>query len=233
MASLDTFLTATDLDDLLDASHDLDPLSPDGIARIESILANWSDHQAVANLLFHPRVIPSDVRNQAISRGLKSEDPRYHSLAAVVGLQGVDPTDVPESMREEWRREIINMLRSDYEVIAARASVTMFSWFQGDAATRIISLYPVSNKTASSNILALGLSAYGDRPKDEFARRIAACDIGPREAKSFMKLYAKSKKKTAGGELGAAFMTCPLLCYIPNFCEISAAPRRKAWWRFW
>ena len=91
MTRVDEFLRVTDLDDLLHAFDAMEALTVEDVARIERILGDWRNHQAVANLLFYPQLIPEGTRVQAINRALRSNDIPYFQLAATVGLQGGSP----------------------------------------------------------------------------------------------------------------------------------------------
>lgn len=233
MATLDDFLRCTDLDDLLHARRELSPLTADDIRRIKSIIGDWADQQSVANLLFHPSIIPTDIRFAAIDRALRSTDTPYFALAAVVGLQSIKPADVPPETRREWRQILLGMIQSESNTLAGRASVTMFSWFSESEACELLSLYPVADDTASKNILAFALSRLGHLSADEYAQRLAACGVAPNAIAAFNDHRAEYAAKTSEGHRGAGFMKCPLMCYIPNLSEVSIGAPTKPWWRFW
>lgn len=95
MPGLDRFLTAIDLDDLLRARHDIASLTPEESARIVSVVRDWNDRQAVANLMLHPDLMPTDVCLDAVDRALHSNEVPYFTLAATVGLQGMALDKVP------------------------------------------------------------------------------------------------------------------------------------------
>lgn len=233
MATLDDFLGSTDLDDLLNARDQLSPLTPDDLERIKVIIGDWHDQQMIANLLFHPSVIPTVIGFAAIDRALRSADSPYLILAAVVGLQGVRPDDVPPEKCNEWRQILLEMIQSESDIISGRASVTMFSWFSESHAGEVLSLYPVPGATASKNILAFALARFGDLPADQYVQRIADCGVTPNMISDFNHHRVEYVDKTSNGKPGAGFMKCPLLCYIPNLCEVSIVQPKKPWWRFW
>jgi hypothetical protein len=143
MATLDEFLQATDLDALLSLRHELSPLTASDADRIESIIRDWDDYQQIANLLLHPSVMPAQCRFAAIDRALGSDDSPYLTLAAVVGLQSVDPLAVPAEHRSQLRNKLLRCIQSESETLAGRASVTMFRWFSESEAASVVSLYPI------------------------------------------------------------------------------------------
>lgn len=72
--SLEEFLDAKDCDDLLRAASELRELGNDDVQAIRTILDSWSDPQAVANLLIHPRFIPAHIRVTSLLKGLNDQD---------------------------------------------------------------------------------------------------------------------------------------------------------------
>jgi hypothetical protein len=230
---LDDFLHATDLDDLLKARQNVSHLTVDETNRIKSIINEWQDQQSIANLLFHPTVIPAEFRIAAVDRALHSVEAPYFALAAVVGLQGTDPTEVPQHTRDKWQHVLLDMIQSESDVIAGRASTTMFSWFQEQDAGKVLSLYPVPDETASKNILSFALSLYGDLSTSEFDQRLTSFGLSTNARDAFNSRHAEYLSKTSTGQPGAGFMKCPLLCYIPNMSEVPASAPAKPWWKFW
>jgi hypothetical protein len=233
MTTLDDFLQATDLDDLLRAKHKLSPITADDASCIKSIISEWRNQQLVANLLFYPCVMPIDIRFTAIDRALRSSNTPYLTLAAVVGLQEIKPTDVPTKIREEWGQVLLEMIQSESEIFAGRTSVTMFSWFAESNAAEFLSLYPVIDETASKNILAFALSLFGDLPADEYTQCIRNCGVAPNVLAAFKDYHASYVAKISNGQVDAGFMKCPLLSYLPNLSEVSISVPTKPWWKFW
>src|SRR5687768_13183400 len=94
MATLDEFLKAVDLDHLLKVRHGLGQVSSEESERISLIVSEWRDGQAISNLLFYPRLIPATQRWEALDRALDENGHGYYIIAALVGLQSVEPASV-------------------------------------------------------------------------------------------------------------------------------------------
>jgi hypothetical protein len=218
MSTVERFLEAVDLDDLLRARDEISTLSLEERSRVEQILNAWTDHQAVSNLLFHPTVIPDELRFAAIDRGMHSYDASYLALAATVGLQSIEPCSVADEFRERWRRSLVSMMQSNESVLAGRASVTAFSWFK-DHAVELFSLYPVADQTACRNILAFALAAFGDLDRHEFASQIRSCGVPPDAMTDFTDVHDEYWQKKNRGIAGVGFMKLPIYCYIPNLAQ--------------
>src|SRR5262249_12437907 len=109
---LDAFLEADDLDDLLRVRHEISTLTPAEVERVASVLGNWTDRQAVANLLFYSTLIPASLRWEALDRGLHSSDIPYFVLTATVGLQAVGLNEVPDDKRAAWLQTLRELVRS-------------------------------------------------------------------------------------------------------------------------
>ena len=62
-------------------------------------LHDWTDLQAVSNLLMHPQVIPGEHRNAEVQRGLDDVENPYVRLAAVVGIGELDLSPVTDVER--------------------------------------------------------------------------------------------------------------------------------------
>jgi hypothetical protein len=86
VASLETVLKTTDLDDLLRERRDILSLTPQETERVSAVIRAWTDRQAIANLLFYPDLIPLSLRFDALDRALRSHGFPYFGLAATVGL---------------------------------------------------------------------------------------------------------------------------------------------------
>jgi Armadillo/beta-catenin-like repeat len=101
---LEVFLTTEDLDDLLRARQRLGRVSKRDSHAAVSMLEQWADRQAVANVLFYPDLLPHTVRMPFIMKALEETEFPYYTLAAVVGLQ--DLTDELETkLEKEFKQE--------------------------------------------------------------------------------------------------------------------------------
>jgi hypothetical protein len=243
MTTLDQFLSTTDLDDLLSAYRAMESLSPKDVASIERVIVEWRDHQAVANLLFYPQMIPEPTRLQAVDRALRSDDYPYLQLAATVGLQGLDYQDLPAERRSAWLASLAAFLDSSATVLASRASVVLYGWaVEGDelAARAIGDRYPVADHNISRNMLAALLFLYGAHSGDDLTRRLQEWQIPEDRRGLILKAHEEHVKLAAEDTRAAEWQTYPLFSYIPNLTESEqygltgvAAPRQRVWWRLW
>ena len=92
--TLARLLRSDDLEELAGLAADYEPSAADEQA-VGAVLAEWSDVQAVANLLMYPRLIPADKRVAALVRGL-CDDEGYLRLAAAVGVGQLPPEDLDD-----------------------------------------------------------------------------------------------------------------------------------------
>jgi hypothetical protein len=249
VTSLEAFLKAEDLDVLLRARGDIGSLTPEESARVVSVIQAWDDRQAVANLLFHPDVMPVSIRFEALDRALRSHDIPYFVLAATVGLQAVGLADVPSDKRTTWIQTLLGLVQSTSEVLAGRASVTLSSWSKdvgtADILPELLSLYPVPDESACRNIVAVVLARIGDLPVDEFDRRLTEWRVSSATATALRSSHRDYVARKARDEFRAMIMKVPALPYIPNLSEgrtgnVRMADRgtagpvtRKPWWRIW
>ena len=215
MARLEDFLKAEDLDDLLKVRGKMGAPEAQELDRMGELLKAWSDGQAVSNLLFYPALIPEALRISSIERALACTARPYFVLAAVVGLQGLDPASVPTDTRARWASALLELVRSNAGVIASRASVTIRSWLRDGQIEEFIRSYPVPDETASKNIVSFTLSRFGDLALSEFRARLRACGVGFWRRRDFLRRFQEYQRKKQAG--GAVFMTMPLLSYIPNY----------------
>jgi hypothetical protein len=221
--ALDAFLKAEDLDDLLRIRRDLGVLTSDEEQRISSIIHDWTDNQAVANLLFNPDVMPPALRFEALDRALHSNHVCYFALAATVGLQQVKWNEVPGAKRASWLQALQRLVRSKSRTVAGRASVTLFEWTLGDGRDDILmellSLYPVSDEGACRNIVAIALARWHDLSAEELTERLSdGCVTGSARA-AVRQAHEKHRKLKARDEFRALIMKSPAYVYIPNLWE--------------
>ena len=220
MALLEDFLKAADLDDLLKIRQRLAPPGPTEIHYIADVLCEWTDGQAISNLLFYPDLIPEPVRISSIDRALKAIDQPYFILAAVVGLQSIDPESILPETRQRWVSTLLKIVRSDAGVISSRASVTVWSWLRDGEAQEFIRSYPVPDETASKNIIAFVLSKFGELALSEYRARLRESGVGYLKRRHFVRRFEEYQQKR--NEPGAAFMALPLLSYIPNYGNVQS-----------
>jgi hypothetical protein len=113
---LEAFLHTKDLDDLQQARQRLGRVGKRDSQAAQSVLEQWADHQAVANVLFHPDLLPRPLEMRYLMKALEETDMPYFKLAAVVGLQGLtDERDrkmeaayvqefgAPDQIEDNWK----------------------------------------------------------------------------------------------------------------------------------
>ena len=126
-ATLRAFLAATDLDELLARRQELGDAPLDGADqdRVLAVLHDWTDLQAVSNLLMHPQVIPGEHRNAEVQRGLDDVENPYVRLAAVVGIGELDLSQINDIERNRFVRALLDLIANDGTVCAVRASFSI------------------------------------------------------------------------------------------------------------
>lgn len=133
-ASLQDLLAASDLDALLAAREALDGLDADDDARLLTLVEQWQDVPALANVLMYPEVLPEDVRLPALLRAVRDREEPYLSLAASVGLQRLaedpmedDPED-DEALQAEVVAALGDLVDRGSGAVAARAGLARHLW---------------------------------------------------------------------------------------------------------
>lgn len=239
MNSLDAFLAAEDLDELLKARERLTSPSAEDSRRVSQIVVGWQDRQAIANLLMYPTLIPEAHRFEAITRAFRTADVPYFAVAATVGLQTVPVASIPQSDLQRLKPPLLQLLKSSSPLAAGRASVTLFSWgmASADVAAWVLSAAPVADAGANRNITALALSLFGDLDQESFAERLAERGVPPMSAAVLAASHAEHLKARATNELRALMARHPVHVYIPNLRDQpdSAPPprRKRPWWLPW
>ena len=244
MAALEDFLSATDLDDLMRAFSAIETLTDDEAARVEQILCDWRDHQAIANLLFHPQLIAEATRVQVLDRALGSDEVPYFQLAATVGLQGFGGERLPAERRSPWIAALAAFLDSSATVLAERASVVLYDWAvhrgDGQAARALAFRYPAGADGALHNIVAALLLLYASHPPDDLARRLEEWQVPDERRQAILKGHQEYLQLKALDPSAAKNRTYALFAYIPNLSEaeryglgsVSRHPKKRRW-RLW
>ena len=159
---LDAFLTASDLDDLA-AAYDALPSVPDDSGRAASVVASWSDVQAVANLLMHPSVLPPERRVETLLRGLRAEG--YLRLAAAVGVGGLGADELPDDLRREVLGALLDVIASDAGPAGVRASAEVGPLLRSDELELLddLAAHPVDAVRHNLAQAALGITSPDER----------------------------------------------------------------------
>jgi hypothetical protein len=192
---LEVFLTTDDLDDLLRARQRLGRVSKrDSLAAV-SVLEQWADRQAVANVLFYPDLLPPTVRMRFLMKALEEMEFPYYTLAAVVGLQdltGEEFEGAPDARKAvgdrlltliDWADERMRAwdtaatgLHTLDEVIADRASVLLLEYVECADALQLVRLLDHPSDGVQNNVLYTLLDLFG---KEEVERLVVeAADAG-------------------------------------------------------
>ena len=222
MTTLDRFLTAVDLDELLRVRNEISSFTSAESTRVASVLRAWNDRQAVANLLFHPALIPVDIRFEALDRALQLKDLPYFTLAATVGLQHMSLDEVPADKRAAWGQALLAFVQSKSTVLAGRASVTLCAWSRSVATSEIlpklVSLYPVPDSGACRNIVAAVLETAETPPQRSSTSGFrSGVSQSPRAA--LRRAHDDYTQQKGHEALRAMITKAPGLAYIPNLSE--------------
>ena len=122
---LQQILSTDELDDLFAKVDSLPALGSEDSNAIRSLLQEWNDRQAVANLLMLPKLIPTSERFEYLIKALQDTNVSYYALAAVVGLQDLRREDFTEQQRKQIVDCLIALMAADNPILAQRASVSI------------------------------------------------------------------------------------------------------------
>ena len=222
--AITAFLATQDLDDLLRITSRLGSLSDADASLIRSTLVEWRNDQGVANLLFHPHLIPADTRLKSILRGLDERDQRYYVLAAAVGLQSVEPATLTPDGVASIRERLLRIVASDNSIIASRASVSIQPFVSKSDAGVVLRLLGHSNETVRHNLLAWLVENFQSEESDDLQRLIEATELSIQTKQEVIRQVADYKEARREGRFTA--VGSPLFGYIPNLNEFHADKNR-------
>jgi hypothetical protein len=222
--ALKRFLAADDLDDLLRVASALPGLAPDDAAVVRRIIENWRPQQAVANLLFHPHLVPSDVRVAAILRAMNECGQPYLKLAATVGLASVEPRDIAPGDAAVIRSLLLKLIEADDSILSSRASVSIDSWLDASSSTAVCRLLNHANETVAHNLLAW-LIRHVDPV--ELRSLLEASELPPASMRRAIRDVGEYR---ACLEAGASFTRASsyFFSYIPNLSEFPDNSREES-----
>ena len=158
---LESFVRATDLDDLLVAHHQITGISKEDAAVLHEIITSWTDRQAVANMLMYPEVIPAPNRNEALLRGLHSDPSDYELLAAVIGVQHLGQTEIPPEIKREVTQCLLGALSSDRPT-GMRASVALMPFLDDIGIESLLAMMPRLDEAVRHNVLVMAVNHFGE-----------------------------------------------------------------------
>lgn len=210
-----TFLRSEDLDDTLKSFRDLGELNKRERALIDKVIKKWSDKQAISNILFYPSILRKEEQLNTLLKGLHSEKTPYYALAATVGLQDIDKSN----LSEESRVSVVNALLSTakkYAKISDRVVVTLENFLKIDDASSLCDLLYLQNNTTQHNIIAWLLKNYSN--KDDLASLIKDCNLSQELQNIILEKYDENESKRANGEF--LNLQYSLLSYLPNLRDM-------------
>jgi hypothetical protein len=219
---LKAFFEAEDLDDLLEARSKLRQLDEKDIKKIRFTLEKWNKPQAVSNLLFHPFLIPEDIRVSCLIKGLRETKNPYYVLASAVGLQGIDSTGFSEEERKAIKESLIFTLKTSGGVISARASVSVRDFLSSKDTSAMFELLGHPDETTRHNILCWLIRNAEEPDPDAFISMARSSNIPEEVRKEVIEKFREHLKQKETGEFSSFVM--PLYAYIPNLRDIVKGP---------
>jgi tetratricopeptide (TPR) repeat protein len=211
---LKAFLVAEDLDDIGDARQKIKSVMPTDAAAIRAVLKQWSNAQAVSNLLIHADLIPEDIRLASLFRGLAERRVDYYVVAALVGLSEVDSDKLPEQDRKRLANMLLTIIRDTKDVRAKRASLTFENVVSADNAPQVIALMEHPDDTVRSNLRSWLFKTFGDRGIVAFTASARQSSLGE-EAQRRLLADFKEHVKIADRKARESKLIV-LFAYIPN-----------------
>ena len=159
---LNKFLKAKDFDNLLRLNSTIKDENDTQI--IKKILKDWKEKQAISNLLFHPRIIPDDIRKETIIRDLNEQKITYFNLAAIVGLQDFERlTDIEDEINN-IKDKLFQFIKETEDIRAMRATATLQGLITKNDISKIIECGSYNNEGVRTNLIAKWM----DRINHEF-----------------------------------------------------------------
>lgn len=210
---LQSFLTAEDLDEVLDARGNLTALSVEDTEVVRDVIAQWQQPQAVSNLLIHPDLLPEDIRLASLFRGLAEQRVAYYVLAAIVGFQSVDTPLLTANENAKIATALWEIIAQTEGVLAQRASLSFRAFASEVDAPAVLFLMAHSDKTVRHNLRSWLFSVFKDRGLAAFANAVQASDLGEAQKQELVAEFTACTTKPPEGFNSPLF---PLLTYIPN-----------------
>lgn len=214
---LEIFLGAEDLDDLLHARQSISALDAEDVVAIRSIIHEWQNPQAVSNLLFHPTLIPEDLRLASLFRGLSERSIGYYVLAAIVGLQSIDTARVTDEERRRISDKLLEVIRETRGIIAQRASVSIQRFLTEDDAPQIFALWVHPDDTTWYNLRAWLFRTFQTRGTEAFAEAAGQSGLAEETQRRLVGDFAELMTNPSKGFDNGL---CPLFGYIPNLRDV-------------
>ncbi|MEE3719371.1 hypothetical protein V2H45_21755 [Tumidithrix elongata RA019] len=232
--ALKTFLETRDLDDLLEGRANISELDRENETEILRILKEWTNIQAIANLLMYPNLIPETNRIDYVLKGLRETNFNYLVLASVVGMGELNVESLSPQLITEVINQLIVIAKSDRGLIAERASVFLATrlWhFGANYASQIIELLDRPSDVVRHNTLVALIPLVGLENIRRFINNAVQKGLLSTVAQS----YTEQRLATISGfsqnnqvdisKFDLDMLGVPLLSYIPNLSDY--APKIK------
>jgi len=212
------FLKTKHIDVLNQSFTELSSLTERDHQLILKVLIEWKSEQAIANLLYYPRLIPEEKRYDILMQALQAEDTPYYMLAAVVGVQTLNRKQFNSALRTKFALQLMEIIKADADIIASRASVVIWDLLDERSFPLYLQLHPVRSASANKNIMALALQKFKDLDKKKFKETLKKTNLSWSKRRKFISRYKKFLKgKKAGQDI---FMLAPVYDDIPNLSDI-------------
>lgn len=216
------FLRINDLEILNQSIHELTAINEQDQALIVKIITEWKAEQAIANLLFYPRLIPESLRYEALFKALCDESAPYYSLAAIVGLQTLNSSTINKAMRAKLALQLMEIIKHDSDILASRASISVWELLDDYSFPLYLKMYPVLSSSANSNILALVFDKLTSLKVREFSKQLKKYKLAWLTRYRYVKQFKKYKKAQAKGV--DAILFAPVYDAIPNLADVDQHP---------
>lgn len=211
---LGMFLSAVDLDVLLEVAEQITEVDTEGAAALIGIVTSWTDTQAVANLLMYPGLLPPGYRIPALLRGLATDFRHYVTLAAVVGLRRFR---MPDEYRRAVGHRLIDLVAFDSEPISSLASATLAPFVYDVDVGRLLASFDAFGETARHNVLVAMIDEFGIGDTRRHAETALRNDLIDERVAAEIERRLTELEAESGGML--------LLTPIPNSVEWSNRPQ--------
>jgi len=207
-----SFISADDLDEAMNAFRQLGKLNEDDLKLVENVIEEWTNIQAISNILMYPVLIEKSRRVEILLKGLRSEDIPYYSLASIIGFQKSDLMDLNEESRKIIVEELIQ-IANKYTNFSDRVVVTLEKYLKIEDAEKLCNLIHINNKTTRHNIIAWLLKSFKGK-KEDLTDLIKKCKISKEFKDLVSNKYSENERKiTQGIYSDLEFM---LYSYLPN-----------------
>jgi hypothetical protein len=210
---LDRFLSCAELDDLSALAVPYEAQTPRERTQVSAALVT-RDAQAVANLLMNPHMIAADERFDVIARALGGDTP-YATLAAVVGLQDIDPSTLIEHQAAWVGERLVALCESADRFIAERASVTMVEFADLSHLDSLLPLIESDHEVVRHNVTVTIIALLGpSRATQALRHYVHSHDVNGETAEFVRSTLVELDR--LGEDVATSDLGVPLLSYIPN-----------------